>query len=550
MKNKYLIITSGLFYLILSLFLIIRKSRPIQAGQSMTCTGGKTPCHRTYPQDCTVNGQHGTQVCDVYNCIGPGETCEWSGPPWSTCTDCQADNGATNAPTPTSTNCSITNGGNAGYCTRNDPHNDAHHCHALCNSGWTYPCSWEGARNQTTVRCSCGNTVQCCQPPANTPTPVPPTPTPPHTTNPPPTHPPTPTPRPPTVTPGGPPTPTPAPPTNTPIPTDTPTPTPVQQEEEVDGSNLTIKTGSGEQALTEIPGQGWMCLKTTACAKHPGACSTAGSQTHRVKLEQKAPMQANKDVYIFECLETSGGYTCTSGGSTVDNKILQTSYLSMMQSTYGYNFIEMSTTAGQAINQQTNPLHSDGGGNFSPVEWESTTASEMGRIFFAVQELSNADVDGYQGGIQNGTFFFPPGILSKCVKIYWDPLGTVLDFKTGKPVEGVEVILYVKNEKGEFEKLTKLPLRGKVKNPVLTNNKGFFNFYTNNTATYKVEIRKKGYVFVTDRNSIQKRWSNIKHIYTGSEFTEQDNKPEELTIFIRKETLMDKVKKLIKYLLP
>ena len=96
-----------------------------------------------------------------------------------------------------------------------------------------------------------------------------------------------------------------------------------------------------------------------------------------------------------------------------------------------------------------------------------------------------------------------------------------------------------------FEKLNKLPLRGKVKNPVITNNEGFFNFYTNNTAVYKIEIRKKGYVFVTNKKAIQQRWSNMQHIYTGTEFTEKENKPEQLTIFIRKEGLIDKVKNFI-----
>jgi len=281
-------------------------------------------------------------------------------------------------------------------------------------------------------------------------------------------------------------------PTATPIPTATPTPTPVPPTAVITAppaQDLSKKAGTPSK-----PTQAWMCLDTEFCYKSDNCSKIPGvDYVHRVRLKNKddVKLQTSTKTYIFECLQTDAGYRCTSGNSAVDNEVIGTNYLDAMLSEHGYSFIKLTTADGSTSVGQ--PLTTGTAGELGPYEWESTTIKDMGRVFFAVQNIVNSDsINAPEGALHQGTIAFEGKGGQKCLLIKYDPHGMVIDQITKQLITDASVTLFQKNKQGNFEIVNGKDLIGGIMNPVKTDKNGSFAFMVPD-GEYKVEISKTGY---------------------------------------------------------
>lgn len=338
---------------------------------------------------------------------------------------------------------------------------------------------------------------------------------------------PTNTPRPPTATPTNTPI-----PSNTPTPTKTPTPSPIQPTllvSQPPAKNMSTKVAQNKS------NQQWTCLKSEPCSNNPN-CSGQGDPTHRVRLANKptAKLIPNKMTWIFECIQSVQGYRCTTGVSAVDQDIIGTSYLSALNSEYGYRFGKFTLGNGTTtINQQvSNPIYTTDIGTIGPFEWESYTRSYVGRIFMAVHKLDPGQSGGGGNTGQKQAVIWPTGnqIEQTCVMIKWDPHGIVYDKNTKQPLSNVSVILFTKNNDGVFTKVNGDHIFGGLVNPVITQDSGEYIFHVPD-GVYQLRITKPGYI-----------------PYTTEEFVEV-GKIVEKDIYLEKNTLFNKTIQYVKGIL-
>jgi hypothetical protein len=382
------------------------------------------------------------------------------------------------------------------------------------------------------MQCSCGNvTVISCCPKPTTPTPGP-------TRIPTPTNTPVPSPTPtripsPTFTPT---------PTIIPSPTFTPTPTPTPiQPTEIINFPLPSPQVFSQKATSDV--QNWVCLKTTPCTTGGLICS-GGDSRHRVRIAAKADAKLipNKKTYFFECLETAQGYRCTTGNGTLDQDLTGTDYLSSLSSAYGYQFISLTDIQNRPI-QQSSPnqvVIADSQGNFGPLEWESSTTTQVGRIMMAMQRVLADNTVGHASSQQLGTFSFNSNYKTTCVMIKWDPYGTVFDINNLKPIEGVKVTLLHKNKSNNFDLVKTSDIFNGLENPQITSNDGKYAFYVPD-GTYKIKLEKEGYQAVFNTTNIDKKiLDTYPQLYNGEEIVTK-GKLELRNLAMKKITAGDKV---------
>jgi len=322
-------------------------------------------------------------------------------------------------------------------------------------------------------------------------------------------------------------TPTPTlPPGNTPtpitIPTSTPglpTPTPIQPTEII---NLVLPPSEAfsKKAASEI--QNWVCLKTTPCSTGGLICS-GGDPRHRVRIATKTDTKLipNKKTYIFECLQTDQGFRCTTGNGTLDQNLTGANYLSSLSSAYGYRFVSFTDIQNKPI-QQFSPnqvVITDSKGSLGPLEWESSTTVQVGRMMMAMQQVLESDLNitGHAASQQLGTFYLNNAYNTTCVMIKWDPHGTVFDINNLKPIEGVKVTLLHKNKNNDFEPVKTSDVFNGLENPQVTSSDGKYAFSVPD-GTYKLELEKEGYQPVFDVVNINKNvWDAYPQLYDGGE---------------------------------
>lgn len=334
-------------------------------------------------------------------------------------------------------------------------------------------------------------------------------------------------------------------PTSPPKPTNPPSPTPVQPTETIDFPLPSPKSFS-QKALTankNADAQNWICLNTIPCASGKVTCS-GGDPEHRVRISTKddKKMVPNKKTYIFECLQTSQGYRCTTGNGTLDEELLGVNHLPDLSYEYGYTFSNYTTFDGKEITQ-SNPdevVTSDGEGNIGPLEWESSTTLQVGRVMMGMQSLIDGDGFGGEHGTQKqGTFVFgEESNETICVMIKWDPHGTVFDSVTLAPLDGVKVTLYRKGDNNSYTLMDGKELFGGLTNPVITGKDGAFAFYVPN-GTYKLKVEKEGYEPLLIPSALEaKAHGKYPQIYDGGDIVTQ-GRLELRNIAMRKITLLN-----------
>ncbi|MCX6705457.1 MAG: carboxypeptidase-like regulatory domain-containing protein, partial [Candidatus Woesebacteria bacterium] len=340
----------------------------------------------------------------------------------------------------------------------------------------------------------------------------------------------------------------PPPPTNTPVPTltptpipptSTPTPTPIQPTVVINLPRPSPQAFS-KKAITDV--QNWLCLQTTPCST--GGCSGGGDSLHRVRITTKtdAKLIANKKTYIFECLETGQGYRCTTGNGTLDQNLTESNYLSSLSSVYGYRFVSLTDIQNKPIQQSfTNQtIVTNNKGDLGPLEWESSTTVQVGRIMMAMQRVLGDDITGRDKSQQLGTFFFDSNYNTTCIMIKWDPHGTVLDINNLKPIKGVKITLLHKNKNNSFDPVKTSDIFNGLENPQVTSNDGKYAFYVPD-GTYKLKLEKEGYQPVFDVANINKKvWDVYPQLYDGGEIVTK-GKLELRNLAMKKITISDKV---------
>jgi hypothetical protein len=277
--------------------------------------------------------------------------------------------------------------------------------------------------------------------------------------------------------------------------------------------------GTGGQPATKT--QRWACLETLPCTETSSQCSGNGDAKHRVAIGtgKAAQVIPNRDTYIYDCLVDSNGIQCTSGNGTIDTQTLQTNMLSKLQGTYGYNltgfFKQDGTTA------ETNPLKSSGNGVIGKHEWESSTTSSVGHIFFAMNLINPDEYVGTNKSTQQSTFNLEGVPFGKCLMLTYDPYGRVFDSKTLEPIQGAVVTLLKKTESGEFVPVESTDVLGGITNPVTTGKDGSFAFRVPD-GTYKLSISAKGYRFPTKNDELNSHYSQIySNVYRGEEIIQK-----------------------------
>lgn len=513
------------FSLILAILVVSNKDV-----QACTCRGSVQSCYYGYCQDvtgppatcepfCKQDLRYSQQELNYrVGCIKVECDCDNHTPKWCcippTGTPPPPTSPPDSTPTPTSTpascqpqpGCSDCNGGPGSYpgytytCTPDNP--------PTCSSCYpNWPTDYSSLPDPS-----------CCPTLTGTPTP---TPTPGEPTV-------TPTPILPTRTP----TPTPIPPTHT------PTPTPIQPTVII-AFPLPLPQVFSQKAITDV--QNWVCLQTTPCSIIE--CS-GGDPRHRVRIATKtdAKLIPSKKTYIFECLETAQGYRCTTGNGTLDQSLTGTNYLSSLSSAYGYKFISLTNTQNTEINQSSldQVIMTNGNGDLGPVEWESFTTTQVGRVMMAMQRVLVDNNTGHAGTQQLGTFNFDRNYNTTCIKIKWDPNGTVFDIGSLRPIEGVKVTLLHKNKANSFDPVKASDIFNGLENPQVTSNDGKYAFYVPD-GTYKLKLEKEGYQPVFDVASISKKVSDAyPQLYDGGEIMTK-GKLELRNLAMKKTTFSDEV---------
>ncbi|MDH7476580.1 MAG: hypothetical protein QHH09_03930 [Microgenomates group bacterium] len=433
-----------------------------------TCNDGEKCCSEDYPSACGED-LSGSQMCYKRGCNKTGNsdyTCSWG--PISRCDPCVI-NGAT--PTPPLScpgGCNLKDPADSqyGYCTRDVAANC--HCHALCNTGWSYPPTDPDVECHD-VWCTCDNHTTCCRKKVQiTPTQVPPTNIPPGPNN-------TPTP-----TRRSTPTNTPVP-TNTPTPTKTPTPTPTKKWAAATGVPTTAPRQT--QIINKLS-YTWICLKSEKTAR-------SGAGEVRVSAEYNFPL--NKNIYLVGCVQTVSGFKCTTGKPNLD-QILN------IQKAPDHNF---STPINPIVLTLSRSL---------VATVYSTTSTITNHVIYAVFQGNPEDYPGVGSTLQYGTFGWTYD-LKKCITIRWDPFGRVFDSQSLEPIPNVVVFLFDKNKQ-----LVQDP---GVTNPIKTNLNGFFSFYVE-PGFYSFEVEGPSTHTFSNKPLINKYFFNIySNLYYPDQLIEE-----------------------------
>ena len=400
-----------------------------------------------------------------------------------------------------------------------------------CPPGWDEGACGPGESNcyDKSFECTCGNAETVCKKytgPSNTPPPT----------------------QPPTVT---------SPPTETPPPTSTPppSPTPIQPTEIIEFPlpSPTVFSQKAKDPITRQDAQSWICLDTIPCATGGITCS-GGDPQHRVRIANKEEnkLVPNKETYIFECLETPQGYRCTTGNRALGQELIGADYLPDLSSTYGYQFIAYTDTQNQSILQSVpeQVIKSDSEGNIGPLEWESYTSIQVGRVMMSMQSLLDGeDIYGKQKTQKLGTF----GDIEEeaetiCVMIKWDPHGTIYNLADLKPISGVKVTLLRKDTTNVFAPVNSKDIFGGLENPMMTKEDGTYAFYVPN-GTYKLILEKEGYEpFFNIASLDEKIRTAYPHTYDGGEII-TNGRLELRNVAMRKITIIDTSLNFIKQLI-
>ncbi len=255
------------------------------------------------------------------------------------------------------------------------------------------------------------------------------------------------------------------------------------------------------KAQTETEGYGQVCLAAVRCdeAKDP-VCKDKSS--HKARLTLETPILPSTTATVIECFDVSGEDTfaaqvCTTGDSTIDNKLFLQDNTTILSTAIKYQFRGLSNNKdGSKISQ---PLISDAEGKLPIMEWEDYTPGNYLRKFYVIYDIPSgkgedvAPTDEAKTQ-QQGSINFnlnQPGDDQSCIAISWDPYGRVFDNRSLEPIPLSVVELQKKRESGVFTKVNPTDPKDVpnaiLKNPYTTSADGYFSFYVID-GTYKLEL--------------------------------------------------------------
>lgn len=301
---------------------------------------------------------------------------------------------------------------------------------------------------------------------------------------------------------------------------------------------------------TTSTGLAQVCLKADRCDKTKDKeidCSKLSAPFHKALLQPdpRYKIPANKTLYLVEVLSVGDGIFTTGihtdkfpGGNEIPDL-----------AAYGYKFEGITDLTGKVIN--TNPIQTDGNGDFTPVIWGDATTKGVNRQWLGFFETSDSGLGGSpQGALQQGEINFDFS-ESNCVKIGWDPYGRVFDSQTLEPVMGASVKLFKKTDSGSFVPASFVDaIAGQIINPQITKEDGGFNFIVVD-GTYKLEVSGSGLTFpINNISEIHQNYSQAYYdIYpalTGEEII-QKGKIEHRDIPVKTSTLANNPPVLMQY---
>jgi len=224
-------------------------------------------------------------------------------------------------------------------------------------------------------------------------------------------------------------------------------------------------------------------------------------------------------------LQTQDGSVCTTGNPTLDQQKLNINNYQILNSKYGYSVKSPWFFESNGQTAAPNPLpparNTDGFLNGSTFEWESYTGQNLGRLFMAMNDVSEGDRTGTDFGQKQGTITFGEGADRSCVRINWDPHGTVFDADTLQPISNARIVVFKKDALGNFQKLSSNDTLG-LPTSATTDVNGHYAFMLPD-GVYKLEVSAPGYALVTDTQRINYRYSQQYYdIYTGGEILQKN----------------------------
>lgn len=462
-----------------------------------TCSSGK-PCAESYSIECTTSkGEQGIKECHKRGCSPDGTGgphCSWG--PGSYCDECKPKGSPGGG---NDSRCKTAENSDAGDCVRGADGR----CWPGCRAGWRV--SQNNISSDTVeckkVTCNCGNNIYCCRdkssPPPQQPPPGNPPPQPPPG-NPPPQQP---------------------PPENPPP---TPTPTVILVNQNANEDNIMNERNEKNESQPS-PGYTWVCLKSEY---YDGPIGSPNYTNHKLRLTGNFGKIVS-EIYIVGCVETSSNYYCTTGDTTIDQRL---------------RISKLEEHTFKILNPTSNPftINSNEIKQENNVIVYSTSQNTYTHKFYAVFPNEIEGIEGEESSIQYGTLVFQSSAETVCVFIVWDPQGKVLEYPNLKPLSNIQLTLKNKNKQ-----LVKKPF---IKNPIKTDKDGKFDFQVED-GEYILEIKiPKGYKIETnpDRNRLNRLQKNYV-IYTPNMIINtKEFRNKEIIVLLKKKNLFENIFELLK----
>ncbi|MEI6532901.1 MAG: hypothetical protein WCO06_03610 [Candidatus Roizmanbacteria bacterium] len=255
----------------------------------------------------------------------------------------------------------------------------------------------------------------------------------------------------------------------------------------------TTTTTTGSTATTKS--RRFVCLQADYCQNNGVSCQNVAdaSKKNSAKLSLKdgsatdktLQLLPDKDSYIVECMQLGTARYCTTGNKSLDITAFGNSigYDKAIATPYEYKKIKhINSTSGSIA---PNPIKGAPADSQLGI-WESTTKSQVGRIFMAYGEFESSSYSDYVGAMQQSSLNFIAD-QKKCIQIFWDPYGTVFDGQTMKPLADASVALYKQNASGTFSKVDASDVINGIENPQTTKKDGKYSFHVQD-GIYKIEV--------------------------------------------------------------
>lgn len=245
------------------------------------------------------------------------------------------------------------------------------------------------------------------------------------------------------------------------------------------------------------PSQRWVCLEPQPCTRtfiEQGGNCPGGVASHRFVIGESSdplsrPLKGDGNkIYVFQCIVSDDGRTCTTGNPAVDKEALgvQNENFAQLRQKYQYEFLGFRQGQGATA---PNPVVLSNNSTFGPYSWTSKTPSHLPSIWLALNLVTEEEQGEQQNTGNNKTqqqaqLNFER-VANNCKIQSFDPYGIVFDSQTLEPIPQANVELSVKDG-DKFRRVTTNDTPG-ITNPFITNADGLFSFVVPD-GTYKLSL--------------------------------------------------------------